>query len=115
MFLHGVDVLLALQFAKASRSPTSAEQALKLIARTTALNRPTLPSVHPSSPSGASSSSPLGPSHSFSGKSAYPAWHCLLLYLLLLLLLGSGASDLRDASWCFDGCISVVHLTFSSG
>ncbi|KAL0046363.1 hypothetical protein WJX82_010363 [Trebouxia sp. C0006] len=54
------------QFAKASRSPTSAEQALKLIARTTALNRPTLPSVHPSSPSGASSSSPLGPSHSFS-------------------------------------------------
>ncbi|KAL0017954.1 hypothetical protein WJX77_004210 [Trebouxia sp. C0004] len=54
------------QFAKASRSPTSAEQALKLIARTTALNRPTLPSVHPSSPSGASSSSPLGPPHSFS-------------------------------------------------
>lgn len=32
-----------LQFAKPNRSPTSAEQALKLIARTTALNRPTLP------------------------------------------------------------------------
>ncbi|KAL0030610.1 hypothetical protein WJX79_009472 [Trebouxia sp. C0005] len=54
------------QFAKASRSPTSAEQALKLIARTTALNRPTLPSVNPSSPSGPSSSSPLGPSQSLS-------------------------------------------------
>ncbi len=74
-----------LQFAKASRSPTSAEQALKLIARTTALNRPTLPSVHPSAPSGASSNSPLGPSHSFSGKCACRAWHCLLLHLSLLL------------------------------
>ena len=36
---------LLLQFAKPNRSPTSAEQALKLIARTTALNRPTLPIV----------------------------------------------------------------------
>lgn len=35
-----------LQFAKAGRSATSAEQALKLIARTTALNRPTLPLEH---------------------------------------------------------------------
>lgn len=34
---------LVLQFAKPNRSPTAAEQALKLIARTTALNRPTLP------------------------------------------------------------------------
>ena len=109
-----------LQFAKASRSPTSAEQALKLIARTTALNRPTLPSVHPSFPSGASSS-PLGPSHSFSGKSADPAWHCLLLHLLLLLL-GSGAScsDLVDAPWCFDtehfcfpACVYLLYNVYS--
>lgn len=35
-----------LQFAKPNRSPTSAEQALKLIARTTALYRPTLPIMH---------------------------------------------------------------------
>lgn len=37
---------LLLQFAKSNKSATSAEQALKLIARTTALNRPTLPLPH---------------------------------------------------------------------